>query len=157
MATSPQIQQLTQRQRTEIMAADEANLQRLAKEYIQIYDSLGGDIDALTKTIEQLDNPTRKEIEALPEYKRFIRHMNTELDYFTKFTEKTIEGASLAAIELGLAHSAEWIDIVATGFVGLDARAMIPLLDYLKRDGPLYDRLALLTGSTVDSVVSAIL
>jgi F like protein len=157
MARDDRLQQLTKRQRAEILGADEANLERIAAVYVQLYDRLGGDIDALTKAISELDTKTRKAIERLPEYRRLMRHANDELERFTIYTETTIEAAAVAAVGIGLAHSTEFIRLVNRGFTSLEARAMVPLLDYLRRDGPLYSRLAELTGATVDRVIDAIL
>ena len=152
------IQKLARRQRALITAADESNLNQVANTYLLLYDRLEGDVDALTKAIYELDAPTKSEIEHLPEYKRLMRHATRELDDFTAFTMITMGTAAMAAAGLGLAHSREWIQLAGVkGFTGLSSRAMLPLLDYLRRDGPLYARLEFLTGATVDKVITSII
>lgn len=151
--------QLARRQRSEIDAADEANLNRIADAYALMYDRLQGDIDALVLAIQQTDMPpTVAEIKRMPQYQRLIRNMTRELDKFSAYLETAIGTAALAAIGLGLAHSEALVNsVTGGGFTGLDTAAMRSLLEYLKQDGPLYRRLAELTGSTIDSVVSTIL
>ena len=151
------LRQLTRRQRAEILAADEANLTRLANSYILINNRLQGNVDALVQTIENADEPSRAAIQQTPQFKRLIRQMQSELDDFTTFTATTLETAAFAAIGIGLAHSQQWIRLASSGFTGVDSQAMVKLLDYLRRDGPLYNRLAYLTGATVDKVTAQIL
>jgi hypothetical protein len=153
----PTVQQLTKRQRAEIAAADEENLKRLADAYVVMYNHIEGSADALVLAIEKLDNPTPAQVKALPEYKRLDKQMQKELDKFTSFTEVTIESAALVAVGIGLAHSQEWIKYAGGSVTGITPKVMIPLLDYLRRDGPLYERLSLLTGATVDKVTQSII
>lgn len=149
---------LAARQRKEIDKADEANLQAVADAYALMYDRMQGDIDSFLRALEELDQPTQAEIKQLPEYKRLIRRANDELDRFTAFLETVIGTAAIAAIGLGLAHSEALVNVsIGGGFSGLDSGAMRQLLQYLAPDGPLYARLAELTGATVDSVVQAII
>ena len=150
-------QQLTKRQRAEILAADEQNLQRLADAYQATYAHMLGNIDALTLAIEKLDNPTAAQVKALPEFKRLERQARQELNRFTSFTEVTIETAALAAIGISLVHSQQWITLGGGATTGLTSQSMAALLSYLQKDSPLYQRLALLTGSTVDSVTQTII
>jgi len=154
MAISPI--QLAKKQRDEISRADEANLQAIARAYAVMYDRLQGDVDALMLAIEQLDEPTIAEVKRLPQYKRLMERAERELDRFEIYLETVIGSAALAAIGLGLAHSEALVNAVSGGFTGLSSAAMKPLLEYLKPDGPLYKRLELLTGGTVDKVIQAI-
>lgn len=155
MALNPQ--QLTKQQRAEIEAASQADLEKIANVYALMYDRMGGDIDALNKAIEQLDAPTQAAVKKLPEYKRLERRATQELTRFTTVTEASIEASAVVAISLALAHSSTWINAAGGSDTGLSSRALIPLLDYLRPDGPLYQRLSLLTGSTVDRVTQAII
>jgi hypothetical protein len=151
------ITQLAKRQRKELDAADEANLKRVAEAYAIMYDRLQGDVDALMLAISQLDAPTMVEIKRLPQYKNLIERAERELDRFETFLETTIGAAGLAAIGLGLAHSEALVNsLTGGGFAGVDSAAMKYLLEYLKDGSPLYERLALLTGGTVDRVIQAI-
>jgi SPP1 gp7 family putative phage head morphogenesis protein len=123
-----------------------------------MYDHLRGEIEAFTVAMENMEEPTRANVEKLPQFKDLERESKKELRKFTAFTEATLEAAAIAAIVLGLAHSREFVKLAGIkGFVGLDAKAMIPLLDYLAKGSPLYQRLELITTSTVDSVIETIL
>jgi SPP1 gp7 family putative phage head morphogenesis protein len=150
------IQQLAARQRNQIGATDEANLQTIARAYGLMNDRLKGDVDALMLAIQDLDNPTGAEIKRLPQYKRLTRRMNDELDRFESYLEVAIGAAALAAIGMGLAHSAELVKLAGT-FTSLDSGAITPLLNYLRQDGPLYARLKLITTGTLDRVIEQII
>jgi hypothetical protein len=150
------IQQLAARQRNQIGAVDEANLQSIARAYGMMNDRLKGDVDALMLAIQDLDNPTGAEIKRLPQYKRLTRRMNDELDRFESYLEVAIGAAALAAIGMGLAHSAELVKLAGT-FTSLDSGAITPLLNYLRQDGPLYARLKLITTGTLDRVIEQII
>jgi hypothetical protein len=150
------IQQLAARQRSQIGATDEANLQSIARAYGMMNDRLKGDVDALMLAIQDLDNPTGAEIKRLPQYKRLTRRMSDELDRFESYLEVAIGAAALAAIGMGLAHSAELVKL-AGAFTSLDSGAITPLLNYLRQDGPLYARLKLITTGTLDRVIEQII
>jgi hypothetical protein len=150
------IQQLAARQRNQIGATDEANLQSIARAYGMMNDRLKGDVDALMLAIQDLDNPTGAEIKRLPQYKRLTRRMSDELDRFESYLEVAIGAAALAAIGMGLAHSAELVKLAGT-FTSLDSGAITPLLNYLRQDGPLYARLKLITTGTLDRVIEQII
>lgn len=149
--------QLARKQRDELTKIDEANLERVAQAYALIYDHLSGDVDALILAIEKLDNPTAAEIKRLPQYKELMRKSERELDRFTIYLETVIGAAGLAALSLGLAHSEALVNLSGIGFTGLDSNAMKYLLEYLREDGPLYARLKLITNSTIDGIVQAII
>lgn len=154
----PTITQLAQSQRKQISDADAANLEALARAYSLMYSDLEGDVDSLMLAIEKLDKPSQAEIKALPQYKRLIRNAERELDDFTKYLETTVGTAAIAAIGLGLAHSEALVNTATGGgFSGLDTGAMRSLLNFLRKDGPLYARLKLITDSTIDKVVKSIL
>lgn len=148
---------LIKKQRDEIAAADEANLQAISRAYATMYDRLQGDVDALMLAIEDLEEPTMAEIKRLPQYKRLMSQAEKELDRFTTYLEVTIGAAAIVALGLGLSHSEMMVNsLIGGGFKGLGAGAMQKLLDYLRPDGPLYKRLQFLTGATIDKVVQAI-
>jgi hypothetical protein len=147
---------LVERQRAEVGKNDAAILEQIARAYTVTYGRLQGDIDALVLAIgdEKLSAAALKQ---LPQYKRLIRNATAELDKFTEYTKTTIETAALGSIGAGLAHSAALITaMTGSKFAGVDGAAMRYLLNYLKNDGPLYKRLAELTGATVDRVVQQI-
>lgn len=153
-----QITRLASRQRAELIRADEQVLAQIARTYAAIYDNLTGDVDALILAIEKLENPTVADIKRLPQYQRLIRKADAELDRFTVYMETTIDAVALASIGLGLSHSVALVRSMSRDrFAGLTPSAMRPLLSYLDKDGPLYKRLSLLTGSTVDRVVQTII
>lgn len=153
MATS----QLIKSQRKELDATDAENLRRIAEAYAIMWDRLEGDVNALMLAIEDLDEPSSAEIKALPEYKRFVERMERELDRFTVYLETVIGAAGLAAIGLGLTHSEALILDAGVTFTGLESASVAKLLNYLSEDGALYARLKLITNSTVDKVVEAII
>ena len=148
---------IAKRQRKERAAADDAALEAIGNAYANMYDGLEGDIDALTLAIEDLDNPTRQEVEALPQYKRLIRNAEDELEDFTIYLKTAIVAAGIAAMELGLAHSAELINLSGAGFVSVSPSVMRSLLDFLQKGGPLYERLDMITTATIESVIDAIM
>ncbi len=153
----PNILKIASRQRKEIDAADAANLRQISAAYVDMYDNLAGDVEALRLAIEALDNPTAAEVKRLPQYKELMRRAEKELDRFTVYLETLIGTAATASIVLGLSHSKELVNVMTSAkFRGLDASVMRPLLDYLRRDGPLYKRLELITTSTVDKVIAQI-
>lgn len=154
----PDLLTLARRQRAQIDKMDAANLDQISRAYALMYDRLGGDIDALMKAIEAMDDPTQAAIKRLPEYRRLIRRATEELDRFTTFSETIIASSALAALGLGLTHSRALV-LAATGtrFAGLRPGDLTELIRYLRPDGPLYARLKMLTGSTVDRVVGQIL
>lgn len=147
---------LAQRQRNKLAKVDERNLEALAAAYADMWEGLQGDVDALILAIGHLENPTRAQIEKLPQYKRLIQNMETALDRYTVYLETTIGAVGSAAIIAGLADSAQMIKL-AGPFTSLEPNVIKPLLDYLKPGGPLYNRLDLITTSTVDDVIAAII
>lgn len=149
--------QLTKRQRAEVLAEDEKNLEAIAGAYALMYDRLAGDVEALTLAIEDLEDPTPAQVKALPQYKRLLRRGEEELDKFSTYLETTIGTAALAAVGLGLLHSRTLINsLTGGGFTGLDSGVVPQLLKYLDPDGPLYARLNELTGATIDKVIQKI-
>lgn len=149
---------LATRQRKQVKAEDAKNLLAISRAYAVMYDRLGGDVDALTAAIDKLDTRTANAVRNLPEYKRLIRHGKDELEKFNGYLVTSVGAAGLAGITLGLAHSKQLINTMARGtFKGLPAGGVSRLLEYLKTDGPLYDRLKTLTGDTVDNVVQQII
>ena len=153
----PTLSQLATRQIKQRGAADDAALEAIANAYANMYDGLEGDIDALILAIEKLDNPTRREIEALPQYKRLIRNAEDELDDFTTYLKTAIGAAGIAAIGMGLAHSEALINLSGVGFTSVSPSVMRSLLDFLQRGSPLYERLDMITTATIESVVDAII
>jgi hypothetical protein len=152
------LSKLVAKQRAELLAKDEQNLEAIAAAYSAMYDRLQGDIDALILAIEQMDSPTPAQVKALPQYQRLIRRGKEELDKFTAYLETALGTAAASAIALGLQHSAGLINsLISGGFAGLERGVMPQLLKYLAQDGPLYARLKELTGATVDKVVQTIL
>lgn len=148
---------LAQRQRKELEEIDDANLEAIARAYSIMWDRLQGDTDALMFAIEELDDPSQSEIKQLPEYKRLMRRTEEELDRFNTYLAIAIGAAALAAITLGMQHSQALVAASGVNFAGLDASVMKPLLDYLREDGPLYQRLALITDGTIDRVIASIM
>jgi hypothetical protein len=149
--------QLAKAQRNEIIKADSANLDAIARAYANLYDGLQAEVDALMLAIGKLDNPTRAEIERLPQYKRLVRNATNELDDFTTYLKTAVGAAGVAAIGYGLAHSASLVsNLTGVNYAGLTANVMRPLLDYLKKGSPLYQRLDMITTTTVDKVIEAI-
>jgi len=119
---------------------------------------MSGDIDALVLAISDLDNPSKLEVENLPQYKRLIRNGERELDRYTVYLETVIGSAGIAAIGLGLNHSAQLVQVASGAkYTSLDVGSIRPLLDYLDRGGPLYERLKLITNSTIDDVIKTII
>lgn len=153
----PTLQQLVNRQRQELLDADTLVLDRVASAYTLMYDRLSGDVEALTLAIEDIENPTEADIKRLPQFKTLERRSTEELDRFTAFVEFTMAAAAVAAIEMASRHSAELLALQGITGEVLDPIVMASLLDYLATDGPLYARLSLLTGSTVDNVVNSII
>jgi hypothetical protein len=153
----PNILKITQRHRSEIDKADAANLRQVSDAYVNMYDNLAGDVEALRLAIEAAGSPSPAEVKRMPQYKRLLQHGTDELDRFTVYLQTVVGAASLASIGLGLAHSKELINVMTQAkFKGLDAGVMRYLLDYLQKDGPLYKRLDLITTSTVDKVIAQI-
>ena len=149
---------LATQQRAQIQAEDARNLDAITRAYLAMYDRLQGDVSALQSEIEQMDAPTAAKIKALPQYKRLIRRSTDELDRYFAYLETTAMTAAGVAVALGLSHSRQLVNVAARGkFVGLDQNSMTRLLNYLRTEGPLYARLKILTGETVDKVVQAIL
>lgn len=152
------LQQITQRQRQQLLAADEETLKRIADAYGVMYDHLRGEIEALTIAMENMEEPTKANVRKLPQFKELEKESKKELDKFTAYTETALEAVAIAAMVMGLAHSREFVKLAGVkGFTGLDAKVMKPLLDYLAKGSPLYQRLELITTSTVDSVIETIL
>ena len=150
--------QLANFQRNERSDADAKKLEAAAEAFGAMYDNLEGDVDALILAIEDMDNPSKSELEALPQYKRLIRNGTRELDRYTVYLETVIGAAGLAAVSMGLQHSSQLVSFASnTEYSGVSSRVVTPLLEYLKRDGPLYERLKLITNSTIDGVIDAII
>ena len=157
MATSAEILRRIVSQRAQMGALDAQTLEAIARVYGVMYERLAGDIDALVQAIGALENPTIAQVKSLPQYRRLLRHGTRELDAFGAYLNSTIGGAGSVGAEIGLQHSSELITAM-TGqrFVGLQKRVMTTLLEYLKPDGPLYARLALITNGTIDRVIQQI-
>lgn len=152
----PTITQIALQQRNELASIDEANFKLIEDAYSLMYERLQGDIDALTFAIEGMDEGD--DVEDLPQYKRLVRNAEKELDKFTTVLETLLGAAGIAALTLGLQHSAELVNLsTAGGFVGLEPAFMRTLLNYLEPGGKLYIRLSELTGFAVDNVVNAII
>jgi len=152
----PTITQIALRQRNELTSIDEANFRLIEDAYALMYERLQGDIDALTLAIEGMEEGDS--VEDLPQYRRLTRNAEKELDKFTTVLETLLGAAGLAALTLGLEHSAELVNLsTAGGFVGLEPAFMRTLLNYLEPGGKLYSRLSELTGLAVQNVVNAII
>src|SRR5512146_3304820 len=148
---------LAQRLRAQINSVDAANLQRIAQAYGISVLRLQGDIDALSLAIDAMEKPTTAAVKALPQYKRLLRDAGGELERFTAYLEMTIASVGQDSIGIGLAHSRDLVNAaIGGGFKGLAPNALAQLLKYLQPNGPLYDRLKLLTGSAIERVVQAI-
>lgn len=150
------ITKLASRQRAEVIKIDEQQLDQIARAYLALYDNLQGDVDALMLAIERMDAPTLAAVKRTPQYVRLTRRAKDELDDFTAYLSLTIDTVALSSIGLGLDHSAALVRTMGGKFNSLTPNVMRPLLSYLAKDGPLYDRLYLLTGSTIDKVISTI-
>ena len=154
----PTITAIADKQKSALEKIDAANLDAVSRAYLAAYGNLQAEIDALILAIEKLDNPTPAQVKALPQYKRLMREAESELDDFSAYLKTTIAAVGAAGIGYGLADSAALINSLSGGgFDGLSPAAMKPLLSYLAKGSPLYNRLSELTGATVDKVVSAIL
>jgi len=150
------VTQTALRQRNELASIDEANFRLIEDAYALMYERLQGDIDALALAIEGMEEGD--DVEDLPQYRRLVRNAEKELDKFTTVLETLLGAAALAALTLGLEHSAELVNLsTAGGFVGLEPAFMRTLLNYLEPDGKLYSRLSELTGLAVENVVNAII
>lgn len=149
------ITQAAIRQRNELASQDEANFKLIEDAYALMYERLQGDIDALTLAIADMEDGD--DVEDLPQYKRLVRNTEKELDKFTTVLETLLGAAGIAALTLGLTHSAELVNLsTAGGFVGVEPAFMRTLLKYLEPGGKLYTRLAELTGAVVDKVITVI-
>lgn len=154
----PNILKIAKRHRAEIDAADAANLRQVAKAYAAMYDNLAGDVDALRLAIEAIESPSVAQIKALPQYKRLLKHSTDELDRFTVYLETVIQTSATDAVGLGLSHSHELVSAMLQGkFGGLKTNVVVPLLDYLRRDGPLFERIAKITYATSAGVTDTII
>jgi len=152
------ILKIAARHRAEIDRADAANLRQVAKAYAAMYDNLQGDIDALRLAIEAIEAPTVAQIKALPQYKRLLSHGKDELDRFTVYLETVMQTSATDAIGLGLSHSKELVSAMLQGrFGGLNTNVVAPLLNYLRRDGPLFERIAKITYATSAGVTDTII
>lgn len=152
------ILQLARRHRAQIDKADAANLKQVTSAYLRMYDNLQGDVDALRLAIEAIESPSVAQIKALPQYKRLLKHGADELDRFNVYLQTQISVAGNDAVQLGLFHSKELVNAMVGGqFGGLKANVVAPLLDYLRRDGPLFARLAQITYATSAGVSDAII
>lgn len=150
--------QLARQQRAQLAAVDAANLKRISEAYQLMYSRLSGDVEALRLAIETMDKPTQAAIKQLAQYKSLMRKAERELDRFTAYLETVLDRASYEAIQLGLKHSGALVTAagVTARLQGIAPNAMRQALKYLAEDGPLYARLKLLTGATVDKVSQAI-
>jgi hypothetical protein len=149
---------LVRQQRAALAKTDAANLERIADAYALMYDRLSGDIEALTLAIEAMESPSAAMVRKLLQYKELMRKSERELTRFTSYLETVIDRASFDAIRSGLSDSAALVK--AAGIVGqlhgIAPNAMREALNFLSESGPLYARLKLLTGSTVDKVSQTI-
>ena len=149
---------LVRQQRAALAKTDEANLERIADAYALMFERLSGDIEALTLAIEAMDAPTSAMIRKLSQYKSLMAKSERELTRFTAYLETVIDRASFEAIRLGLSDSEALIRAagIAGQLQGIAPNAMREALRFLAEDGPLYARLKLLTGATVDKVSQTI-
>lgn len=147
---------LAQRQKDALARIDAANMEAVSRAYYATYGNLEAEIDALTLAMDE--DMTAADVKSLPQYKRLIREAERELDKFTGYLETTISAVALAGIGYGLADSAALIAALSgSPYAGLQPSVVRPLLSYLNKNSPLYARLKLITGSTVEKVTSAIL
>ena len=154
----PNILKIAARHRAEIDRADAANLRQVAKAYAAMYDNLQGDVDALRLAIEAIEAPTVAQIKALPQYNRLLSHGKDELDRFTVYLETVMQTSATDAVGLGLSHSKELVSAMLQGrFGGLNTNVVVPLLDYLRRDGPLFERITKITYATSAGVTDTII
>ncbi len=149
---------LVRQQRAALAATDAANLERIASAYALMYDRLSGNIEALTLAIEAMESPSLAMVKKLSQYKELMRKADRELTRFTSYLETVIDRASFDAIRSGLSDSEAMIRAagIAGQFQGIAPNAMREALRFLSEDGPLYARLKLLTGATVDKVSQTI-
>lgn len=150
--------QIIKRQRGQIEKVDAQNIKQITQVYLNMYDNLRGDVDALRLAIEAIENPSVAEIKRLAQYKRLLSHSDQELKRFNIYLETQIEAIGKQSVTAGLNHSAELMRAYLQGhFGGLKTNAVAPLLDYLRRDGPLFERLAKITYATSAGVTDAII
>lgn len=150
--------ELSRRQKAALAKIDAANLKRIADAYALMFDRLSGDIEALKLAIEAMEAPTVAMVKKLAQYKSLMAKAERELNRFNAYLETVMDRAAYEAIQLGLSDSEALI--YASGITGrlqgIAPNAMREALRYLAEDGPLYARLKLLTGATVDRVSQAI-
>jgi hypothetical protein len=124
-----------------------------------MFERLSGDVEALRLAIEAMDAPTVAMVKKLAQYKQLLARAGAELTRFTAYMETELDAAAFESIKLGLQHSKDLIAAsgITAQFQGIGPNAMRQALRYLDPDGPLYARLKLLTGATVDKVSQSIL
>jgi hypothetical protein len=144
-------------QAAQVAKIDAANLAQVQRAYTRMYGRLEGRIDALRLAIETIEKPTVAQIRRLPEYKRLMDDAETELQQFQTYMGTMLEQAAEDGITSGLTHSTQLISAMTGGpFGGLRGNVVAPLLNYLRRDGPLYARLAQITYATHTGVADKI-
>jgi hypothetical protein len=154
----PPILDLARRQKSQLAASDKQNLDQVARAYAALYGRLDGRVEALVAAIEGMEPPvTAAQVKRLPQYRALLRDGREELERFLPYLETVIGAAGVTGVTLGLAHSGQLISaMTGSRFPSLTVRAMQPLLNYLRPDGPLYARLRLITDGTIEQVVAKI-
>jgi len=126
-----------------------------------MYSRLQDKIELLADDLGKRDL-TERELLRLHHYQSLIKQVKAELNTFQTFTATTLENAATEAVGLAQNHSlrlmaasAESVGLTAQ-FNRLPKNAIIRLLGFLDRDGPLFDRLNKLAGSNAEHVASEI-
>jgi hypothetical protein len=158
MPNDTPILRLVTTQAAQVAKIDADNLAQVSRAYQRMYGRLEGRIDALRLAIEAVPSPTVAQIRKLPEYKALMRDAETELQQFQGYMGTMLEQAAEDGITSGLSHSSQLISAMTGGpFGGLRSNVVGPLLNYLRRDGPLYARLAQITYATHTGVSEKII
>lgn len=148
---------LARRFRSQLMAQDAVQLERLARAYETLYRRLKDKIDLLIAEIGDLENPTRGQVIRLARYRSLIDGIEKELTQYSNFLGFEIGSNSVALIDQAANDAAALLmSYGVADFAKLPTGAVETLLGFLSPEGPLYKRIGQLAKENASIVAEKI-
>ena len=126
----------------------------------EVYKSLRGDIDALTKMLEAEKSSVN--IRNTTEYKRLIADARENLKKWQSFMSMNVPSVAGQGIDFGIDHAAALVESykITGAFRRMNPQAIEKLLGYLQEGSELYKRIGMMTdyhaGLVADAIVGGV-
>jgi hypothetical protein len=146
--------------RKAIIAKDTETMTRLANAYGEIYKELQSRILSLAEVIGNMQEiPSAAQLGRLETYKSLLSEVDKQLTKYQNYAEVELTQAARNSIAAGVLDAERLT--VASGFTGsfmrLNPAAIENMINFLKKDGEMYQRLEYFAKDAVDRVAQALI